>query len=74
MTEDEIQAQTTRAAAVAMGEWLIGAGIVERKIIHLRMEDLENMAIAAISGWVIKRAELEKIQSQEPPSQLVVLP
>ena len=65
MTEDELQAASTRAAAEAMGQWLIGAGIVQKRIIHLNMAELENMATAAISGWVVKRAELLKIEEQK---------
>ena len=69
MTEDQIQAATTRAAAEAIGEWLIGAGIVQKRIIHLSMAELESMATAAISGWVVKRAELQKSLEQSKSTQ-----
>ncbi len=56
---DELQAEATRAAAVAIGNWL-QASILEhnndRMIRTLRIEDLENVACAAICGWVQERA------------------
>ncbi len=61
---DELQAKATRAAAVAAGNWL-EESILEhnndRMIRTLRIEDLENIACAAICGWVQKRAQ----QAQE---------
>ncbi len=57
---DELQAEATRAAAVAIGNWL-QASILEhnndRIIRTLRIEDLENIACAAICGWVQERAK-----------------
>ncbi len=57
---DELQAEATRAAAVAVGNWL-QEGILkhnnDRMIRILRIEDLENIACAAICGWVQKRAQ-----------------
>jgi hypothetical protein len=46
-----------------MGDWLsesILAGNAERKIRTLRLEDLDAMATAAISGWVCARAKQEE--------------
>ncbi len=57
---DELQAEATRAAAVGIGNWL-QASILEhnndRMIRTLRIEDLENVACAAICGWVQERAK-----------------
>jgi hypothetical protein len=59
LTEDEIQAASTRAAALAMGEWLMAAGITGKRIEQLHMHELENMAMAAITGWLNKRQEID---------------
>ncbi len=57
---DELQAEATRAAALAVGGWL-QESILEhnndRMIRTLRIEDLENVACAAICGWVQERAK-----------------
>ena len=77
---DELQAEATRAAAEAIGNWL-QASILEhnndRMIRTLRIEDLENIACAAICGWVQERAKqahklgeadkLGELISQVPP-------
>lgn len=70
LTEDEIQAQTTRAAAIAMGNWMIEAGITGKRIDQIRMNELENMAIAAIGGWTIKRAEFLAKERRADPIEL----
>ncbi len=57
---DEMQAEATRAAAVAAGNWLQEAILEhnnDRMIRTLRIEDLENIACAAICGWLQKRAQ-----------------
>ncbi len=58
--DDQLQAEATRAAAVAAGNWL-QESILEhnndRMIRTLRIEDLENIACAAICGWVQERAK-----------------
>ena len=66
LTEDQIQAQTTRAAAVAMGEWLIAAGITGKRVDQLHMADMEAMATAAISGWLKAREALVESQRWVP--------
>ncbi len=57
---DELQAEATHAAAVAIGNWLeesILGHNNDRMIRTLRIEDLENVACAAICGWLQKRAQ-----------------
>ncbi len=57
---DELQAEATHAAAVAIGNWLeesILGHNNDRMIRTLRIEDLENVACAAICGWVQERAK-----------------
>ncbi len=57
---DQLQAEATRAAAGAIGNWLQKSILEDnndRMIRTLRIEDLENIACAAICGWVQKRAQ-----------------
>ena len=53
MTSDEWQAQVTREAAKAMGEWLEGRGRLHQPIAALTLPDLEAMAANAISRFVV---------------------
>ena len=62
LTEDEIQAQSTRAAAIAMGNWFTEARVLGKRVDQLHMAEMEGAVGAAITGWVLKRAELEKEQ------------
>ena len=62
--EDRIQAEITRDAALAMGQWLQDAGLLEKKIRFLNIAELESMAVACISAYVATRERL----SAEPPS------
>lgn len=52
--DDQWQAQVTRAAALAIGEWLSSAppGMLDRQVRTLTIQDLEAMAVAAISQWI----------------------
>ncbi len=54
----------TREAALAIGEWLQQAGILEKRVYQLSLVDLESMAVACISRYVATRKKL----SDEPPS------
>ncbi len=57
---DQLQAEATRAAAMAVGNWLQGSILEhhnDRMVRTLRIEDLENVACAAICGWVQERAK-----------------
>ncbi len=59
-SHDEMQAEATRTAALAAGDWL-QKSILEhnndRMIRTLRIEDLENLACAAICGWLQARSQ-----------------
>ncbi len=68
---DQLQAEATRAAAGAIGNWLQEAILKhnnDRMIRILRIEDLENIACAAIGGWLIERAK--QAHRLETPDQL----
>ncbi len=58
-SDDEMQAEATRASALAAGNWL-QEGILkhnnDRMIRTLRIEDLEGLASAAICGWLQESA------------------
>ncbi len=57
MTDDEFQAYATREAAMAIGEWLIDAKVLEKPVQALRRHELEAMAAAAISRFMVLTAE-----------------
>ena len=57
MTNDEWQAHVTGEAARAVGEWLEGRGRLHQPIRSLTMPELEAMATAAISRFVVLASE-----------------
>jgi hypothetical protein len=59
MTEEEWQAHVSREAAREIGEWLSarGAGKLTRPIASLTLPELEAMAEAAISRWIVLQSE-----------------
>lgn len=59
MNETQKQAAITRAAALAIGEWLEQSGILAKRVHQLSLLELESMAIAAVSASVVTRSKLE---------------
>ena len=57
MSEDAFQAHATREAALAIGDWLIGSVRLNRPIRSLTLDELECLATAAISCWIVVRSE-----------------
>ncbi len=57
MSDDQWQAQVTREAAKAIGEWLEGRGGLHQPIRCLTMPDLEAMAQNAISIFIVKASQ-----------------
>ncbi|WP_085090259.1 hypothetical protein [Azospirillum oryzae] len=53
MTDDEFQAHATREAAKAIGEWLEATLQLDRQLRTLRLFELEAIAAAAISRYVV---------------------
>lgn len=56
MSEDEWQAHVTLQCAMAMGAWLEARGRLERPIASLTRKDLECLAVAAITRFVVLNA------------------
>ena len=56
MSDDEWQAFTNLEAAKAIGAWLEGRGNLDRPIRSLSMRDLERMADAALTRWIVVNA------------------
>ena len=72
--DDEFLAWATRQAALSMGEWLVGAELLEKKVRHLSITDMERMAQHAIDRWIILRSEREaheRDNPEEPPDILL---
>jgi hypothetical protein len=67
MTDDEWQAHVTRQAAKAIGEWLEARGKLHQPIRALTMPDLEALAVAAISRFVVLGSSRIKDEPGEHP-------
>lgn len=67
MTDDEWHAHVTREAAKAAGEWLEARGRLDRPTTSLTMPDLEAVASAAISRFVVLASE--RIQARPKESK-----
>jgi hypothetical protein len=57
MTDDAWQAHVTREAARDIGRWLEGRGRLHQPITVLNLGELEGMATAAISRFVVLASE-----------------
>lgn len=57
MTDDQFQAFATREAAMAIGDWLMASVNLKRPIRSLTAFELECLATAAISRWIVCRSE-----------------
>lgn len=67
MSPDEWQANVTREAAKEIGKWLEARGRLDRPIASLRLAELDAMASAAISRFIVLASH--KIR-EEPGSHL----
>lgn len=65
--DTEWQAQATRQAALSMGEWLMEAGVLEKKVRQLSMTDMQAMAATVIARWIVLRSEKEQEPKPPPP-------
>jgi len=57
MPDQEFHTHATRAAALAIGEYLQASIKLHRPIRSLTLFELECLASAAISRWIVMRAE-----------------
>ena len=53
LSDDDWQAFTVQEAAKAIGEWLETRGRLDQPIKHLTMRDLEGMADAALTRFIV---------------------
>ena len=67
MTDDAWQAHVTREAAGDIGRWLEGRGRLQQPIAALSLGELECMAAAAISRFIVLATE-ERIREQPDDS------
>ena len=65
MTEDEWQAQVTRAAAGEIGAWLVARGRLERPISSLSLRDLEAIAQNAITSFIVMASPRVRDQPED---------
>ena len=69
MTESQLQAAATHAAAAAMGVWFTEKKLLRKPVGQLSLQELEGAVTAGISGWLKERARQE-LQKQETPTAL----
>lgn len=67
MTDDEWQAYVTRQAAKAIGEWLEARGKLHQPIRALALWELEAMAQAAISSFIVQGCSRIKDEPDQHP-------
>jgi hypothetical protein len=67
-TDDAWQAHATREAARDIGRWLEGRGRLHQPIAALGMAELECMASAAISRFVVLATERLRYRRATPSS------
>lgn len=72
MTDDAWQAHVTREAARDIGRWLEGRGRLHQPIAALSLGELECMASAAISRFIVLATERIREQPQDS-GELVAL-
>jgi hypothetical protein len=65
MTDDEWHAHVTREAAKAIGAWLEARGRLHQPIHSLTMPELEGIATAAISRFVVMGSERIRTKPQD---------
>ena len=65
MTDDEWHAYVTTEAAKAIGEWLEARGRLYQPIRDLKLAELEAMASAAISRFIVLASRRIKEQPEE---------
>jgi hypothetical protein len=68
--DDKLQEEATEAAWRAMGKtlWTCIEGHPERLISSLSEQELNWLAVAAITGWITARAKQAKIAGKDPES------
>ena len=57
----------TREAALEIGKWLEGLGRLHQPVASLTLDDLEAMAVNAISRWIVLQSE--RLQRQDWPQE-----
>lgn len=59
----------TRACALKGGEWLEGKGLLGKRVNDLTMSDLEGLAVAVISAFVLQlAAEGKNAEAEAAPA------
>jgi len=75
LTENEKQAKITRDAALEMAWWLDGRGYHQKRVRELRLEDLFDMAAAALARAAVTRSQIEAeekaLRSQRDPGSIL---
>lgn len=73
MTDDAWQAHATTEAARAIGEWLEARGRLHQPIAALALRELEAMATAAISRFIVLASERKRDKPDEAGDLEVLL-
>lgn len=73
MDDDRWQSLATREAAMAIGQWLEGRGRLHQPIAALTRGELECLAVAAISRFVVLATERIKAEPDAHPDLVRLL-
>jgi hypothetical protein len=65
LTDNELQRAATDAAATAIGNYLMESGRLAAPIRSLTFAELQGIASAAVSGWIVARAEQAKTEKPD---------
>lgn len=72
MTEEDWHRHATREAARAVGQWLEARGQLDQPIRALTLADLEAVAAAAISRFIVLAVERRR-ETGEAPTGLMLM-
>jgi len=64
--ENVSRAKIVLATAEALGEYLQGARLLDKKIWQLRMPELEGIANATVSAFIVAEAKERAMRDAEP--------
>lgn len=75
LTDHDIhQATLTRGAAMAIGEWLIESSILEKRVRELHMPELEAIAVAALSGYILTKNRILTESRRSDSDRTILVP
>jgi len=56
-----------------MGEWLIAAGVLQKRVSDLRIEEMEGAATAALSKFLVMASEEAAAEQHQRPIEAYLM-